>query len=113
MDYAIVRLGGKQFKVSEGDTISVERQVNPVELEVLAYSEDDKITLGTPVLSNVEVKAEIVNEERVKTTVARYKSKSRYRKVKGHKQPFSIIKISKVSKKGSTKAEIKKEEVNK
>lgn len=107
MNYAIVRLGGKQFKIVEGDTISVERQQNPVKIDVLAYAEGDNITLGTPVLSNVTVTAEIVDEETVKTTVARYKAKSRYRKVNGHKQPYSIIKISKIS----TKGESKKEEV--
>ena len=105
MNYAIVRLGGKQFKISEGDTIQVERQESPLKIEVLAYSEGDKISLGTPVLSDVTVSAEIIDEETVKTIVARYKSKSRYRKVNGHKQPYSIIKISKIYTKGETKKE--------
>lgn len=105
MNYAIVRLGGKQFKISEGDTIQVERQESPVKVEVLAYAEDDKISLGTPVLNDITVSAEIVDEEIVKTVVARYKSKSRYRKVNGHKQPYSIVKISKISKNSETKKE--------
>lgn len=105
MNYAIVRLGGKQFKVSEGDTIRVERQESPVKVEVLAYAEGETITLGTPVLTDVTVVADVVDEETIKTVVARYKAKARYRKVNGHKQPYSIIKISKVSKKGETKKE--------
>jgi large subunit ribosomal protein L21 len=97
MNYAIVRLGGKQFKIEEGDTVTVERQQSPVNVEVLAYAEGDTITLGTPVLTNVTVTAEVIDEKTVKTVVSRYKSKSRYRKSNGHKQPFSIIKISKIS----------------
>jgi len=97
MNYAIVRLGGKQFKIEEGDTVTVERQQSPVNVEVLAYAEGDNITLGTPVLTNITVTAEVIDEKTVKTVVSRYKSKSRYRKSNGHKQPFSIVKISKIS----------------
>jgi len=97
MNYAIVRLGGKQFRITEGDTISVERQQSPVNVEVLAYAEGDTITLGTPLLTNITVIADIIDETTVKTVVSRYKSKSRYRKSNGHKQPFSTIKISKIS----------------
>jgi len=103
MNYAIVRLGGKQFKITEGDTFSVERQQNPINLEVLAYSDGEKVTLGSPVLSNVEITTEIIDENIVKTTVSRYKSKARYRKTNGHKQPFSVVKVSKISTKGEVK----------
>ena len=117
MNYAIIRLGGKQFKVVEGDTINVERQSSPVKVDVLAYAEDENIIIGTPVISNIEIKADIIDEDNVKTIVARYKSKSKYRKVNGHKQPFSVIKISKISKKDSVKKtktkETKKGEVSK
>ena len=118
MKYAIVRLGGKQFKVSEGDVFNVERQANPLSIEVLAYSEGENLELGTPILTDVVVKAEITDEDTVKTRVARYKSKSRYRKVNGHKQPFSVIKVTEISKSGSTstkstKTKVKKEEESK
>lgn len=116
MKYAIVRLGGKQFKVSEGDVFNVERQANPLSIEVLAYSEGETLELGTPVLTDVIVKAEITDEDTVKTRVARYKSKSRYRKVNGHKQPFSVIKVTEIAKSGSTKStktKAKKEEESK
>ena len=76
MNYAIVRLGGKQFKVVEGDTIMVESQQSPIKVEVLAYAEGEGITLGSPLVSNVTVEAEIVGDDTVKTRVARYKSKS-------------------------------------
>ena len=103
MDYTIVRLGGKQFNIKQGDTIKVERQSMPVDIKVLAHSENDSLTVGTPFLNNISVETEIVNDYKVKTTVARYKSKSRYRKVKGHKQPFNTIKITKISKSGGAK----------
>lgn len=103
MNYAIVRFGGKQFRIENGTVLNVERQESPLKMDVLAYFDGETLELGTPLLENIEVDAEIVDETNVKTRIGRYKSKSRYRKVNGHKQPFSVIKIKEVSKKGAVK----------
>ena len=97
MNYTIVRLGGKQFNIKQGDVITVERQSLPLDIKVLAHCEDDNLQIGTPFLDNVKIESEVLSEVKVKTTVARYKSKSRYRKVKGHKQPFNQIKFTKIT----------------
>jgi large subunit ribosomal protein L21 len=102
MKYAVISLGGKQFKIKEGDTFKLERQ-KKLDINVLLYVDGDKVEVGTPSLSGVKVDAKIVREERgPKIRVARFKSKSRYRKVKGHKQPLSVVEIVKISKKSAT-----------
>jgi large subunit ribosomal protein L21 len=102
MKYAVVLLGGKQIKISEGDVFEIERQ-EKLEMPVMLFSDDGKVEIGTPILENVEVKAGILeNKLDKKIIVARFKSKSRYRKRKGHRQPISVIKIESISKKGQT-----------
>ena len=106
MKYAIVALGGKQIKIKEGQTFSIERQ-EKLNMEVLAYSAGKEFLVGSPTLADIIVKASIVGEERApKITVARYKSKSRYRRKKGHRQPMSVVTIESILKKGE-KAEKK------
>jgi large subunit ribosomal protein L21 len=94
--YAIIQLGGKQFKITEGLEFRVERQ-DKLKIDVLLYSDGKKVEIGEPMVSGVPVKAKIVGEEKApKITVARFKSKSRYRKKKGHKQPMSVVKIESI-----------------
>ena len=96
MKYAIVRLAGRQFKVSDGDTIKVTHQ-DRLDFEVLLYSDGKKIEVGQPVLKDVVIKAKILEQKLDdKVRVARFKSKSRYRKVKGHRQPVTLIEIESV-----------------
>ena len=103
MKYAIIELGGKQFKIQEGDTFKLERQ-KALSFGVLMYSDGKETLIGQPTLANIDIKAEIIGVERAKKIrVARFKSKSRYRKVRGHKQPLSVVKVEKISKKSSTK----------
>jgi len=95
MKYAIVRLGGKQHKVTEGETLRIERQ-GKLNFDILMYSDGSEIILGTPLLKDIKVKVSLVSEELgKKVRVARFKSKSRYTKTKGHRQPISIDEISK------------------
>ena len=97
MAYAVIRLGGKQFKVQEGDTLKLERQV-ALTPEVLMYADGDVVSVGLPTISNVTVKLSRVEDKRdKKVVVARFKSKSRYRKVNGHRQPITIIKVDSIS----------------
>ena len=96
--YAIIQLGGKQFKITEGLEFSVERQ-EKLDIAVLLYSDGKTVELGEPTLTGVTVKAKIIEEKNApKIRVARFKSKSRYRKVKGHKQPMSVVKIEAITK---------------
>ena len=97
MKYAVVKYGGKQLKITENMTFKIERQKD-VKMDVLAYSDDKQVLIGTPTLSEVKVKAKLEGETRGdKVRVARYKSKSRYHKNKGHKQPLSIVKIESIT----------------
>lgn len=107
--YAVIQLGGKQYLVKDGDVFEVERQPKSPKFDVLVYFDGKKHDIGEPFLKGTPVK--ISNEEDVKgkkIKVTRFKSKSRYRKTKGHRQPLSILKVSF----GSTKKaeEPKKEE---
>ncbi len=104
MKYAIVNYGGKQLKIQEGDTFELERQKG-LEMDVLAFSDENELLIGSPVLKNVTVQASFLGEKKgKKVVVARYKSKSRYRKTKGHRQPLSIVHIDAISLAGAKPA---------
>ena len=109
MKYAIVRLGASQFKVVEGQILK-STCAEPLELAVLAFCDDRTFEFGTPTLSDVLVEAKVVGEERSdKIRVARFRAKTRYRTVYGHRQPLRLIKIEKISKVGEkTEAEMEK-----
>ena len=113
MKYAVVRLGGKQFKIKEGTKIEVERQKTPLQFDVLFYSDNGNTMIGNPIVEGITVSAKVIEEKLdEKIRVARFKSKSRYRKVKGHRQPLSVIEIEKIGKgtKKVSKVEDKAEE---
>lgn len=115
MKYAVIKLAGKQFKVSEGDIFEIERQ-EKLEMDVLVLNDEGKTLLGTPILKDVTVTATILdNKLGEKINVSRYKSKSRYTRNKGHRQPLSVIKIEKISsgKEKEAKADKKVEEAAK
>lgn len=104
MKYAIAEIGGKQLKITEGQTFRIEHQ-DKLNFEVLAYSDGKETLIGTPILSNITIKASILGEERGrKVRVARFKAKSRYEKVNGHRQPLSIVKVDTILKKAEKKA---------
>jgi len=102
MKYAVVKIGGRQYKVVEGDLLEVEKlEGKKGELisfpEVLLLVDEDKISLGQPLVKGAKVKAEIVDQLKGgKTRVATYKAKSRYRKVKGFRPQLTKIKIESV-----------------
>lgn len=112
--YAIIQLDGKQFKVTEGLEFKVNSQ-EKLNIGVLLYSDGKVLEIGNPLLTDVEVKAKIIGADRApKIIVARFKSKSRYRKVKGHTQPLSIIKIESIGKKETKeKKEVKADKADK
>lgn len=96
--YAIVLSGGKQFKVSEGDQIDVEKLNanvgDKVKLDVLMLVDGEKVQTGTPVLAGSEVVAEVVKQDKQpKIVVFKYRPKKRTRKTQGHRQPYTRLKI--------------------
>lgn len=100
--YAVIATGGKQYKVSEGDVLRVEKIAgdvgDTVSLDrVLMLAEGDDVTIGTPVVDNVMVNASIVEQDKAKKVlVFKYKRRKRYRRKQGHRQPFTAIKIDKI-----------------
>jgi large subunit ribosomal protein L21 len=104
MKFAVIRTGGKQYKVSEGDVVKIEKlsgeykKGDKVVLDDVLLVDDGKSTeVGTPTLKN-KVEATYEEEGRDdKISVIRYKSKSRYFKKKGHRQPFAKVKIAKIA----------------
>ncbi len=101
--YAIIRTGGKQFKISPGDTIRVEKipgqTGETVEMkDVLLYAEGENILTGKPLLPNVKVMGEILAQHRAKKVII-FKKKRRkgYSKKTGHRQFFTSLKIKEIS----------------
>ena len=100
--YAIIATGGKQYKVSEGDVIKVEKLgVNAGETvtfdRVLAVN-GDHLVVGNPTVANANVTATVVEEgKNKKVIVYRYKRKAGYHKKKGHRQPYTKVKIEKIN----------------
>lgn len=100
--YAIIATGGKQYKVSEGDVIRVEKL--GVEAgstydfdQVLAVS-DDTLTVGSPVVEGAKVTATVVGDVKGKKVVVyKYKRKTGYHKKNGHRQAFTQVKIEKIN----------------
>ena len=96
--YVVIKLGAKQYLVQEGDIIKLERQKKPLKIDILLYSEGGKVEIGEPELNVVTVKATIVEDKLdKKIRVGRFKKKSGYEKLKGHRQPISIVKIGKIT----------------
>ncbi len=96
--FAIVQTGGKQYNVTEGDVIKVEKLPNAVgekvNLEVLLVSDGDKTVAGTPTVKGAEVNAEILSHGKGdKIVVFKYKPKKNERKKQGHRQPWTELKI--------------------
>ncbi len=97
--YAVVKTGGKQYKVTPGEVLKVEKlnaEVgSEVELpDVLMVIKDDDIQVGTPVIENASVKAKVLEHGKAKKVIV-FKKKRRkgYKKKRGHRQHFTTIEI--------------------
>lgn len=102
MKKAVIATGGKQYLVSEGETVEVEllhADDKKVMFEPLLVIDGDNITVGTPSVAKATVSAEVVEEDvkADKVTSIRYKAKKRVRKVRGHRQRHTVIKITKIA----------------
>jgi large subunit ribosomal protein L21 len=100
--WAIVEIGKKQYKVREGDILEVERikQVRSLTLDkVLVLCKDDEVKVGTPYIKNVKVKAQVLEETKgPKLIIYKYKRRKKYRRKRGHRQIYTHLKISKITK---------------
>ena len=100
--YAVVKTGGKQFRVQEGDVIFVEKlnaEVDStVELnEVLAVGTDAGIKVGAPVVEGAKVVAKVAAQGKAKKVIVfKYKAKKDYRRKNGHRQPYTKLVIEKI-----------------
>ena len=100
--YAIIKTGGKQYKVQEGDVIRVEKldveEGSEVQFnDVLAVSNDEGLKVGAPVVDGAVVDANVVRQGKAKKIVVfKYKAKKDYRKKQGHRQPYTKVKIEKI-----------------
>lgn len=100
--YAIIKTGGKQYKVAEGDAIMVEK----LDLEegaavtfdeVLTVVDGDKVVVGKPVVEGAKVTGKVEAQGKAKKIlVFKYKAKSNYRRRQGHRQPFTKVVIEKI-----------------
>jgi large subunit ribosomal protein L21 len=102
MKKAVIATGGKQYLVTEGQTVEVEllpADGKTVVFEPLLVMDGDSVSVGAPLVDKAKVTAEVVEQEvkADKVTAIRYKAKKRVRKVHGHRQRHTILKISKIS----------------
>ncbi|MCI0419143.1 MAG: 50S ribosomal protein L21 [Acidobacteria bacterium] len=100
--YAVIKSGGKQYKVSPGDVVRVEKlEREPgasVEFEeVLAVNNDETTIVGTPTVANARVSGTVVeNGKAKKVIVFKYKRKKQYKVFRGHRQRFTAVKIDEI-----------------
>ena len=99
--YAIIENGGKQYKVSEGDVVKVEKLAAEVGAEVtfnvVMVSDDNGVKVGSDV-KNAKVTAKVEAQDKFKKIIVfKYKPKKNERKKQGHRQPFTAVKIEKIT----------------
>lgn len=100
MKIAVIKTGGKQYLVRQGQNLKVEKlnyQVgDSVKFNTLMIADDDRLDLGKPSLGE-KVEGKILEQGRSKKiSVIKYKSKTRYRRNVGHRQPFTKVEITKI-----------------
>lgn len=100
--YAIIKTGGKQYRVSEGETLKIEKLdvevgAEVIFEEVLTVVNDADVKIGKPVVEGAKVVAKVVEQGKAdKIFVFKYKAKSNYRIRQGHRQPFTAVEIVKI-----------------
>ena len=104
MNYAVIKTGGKQYKVQEGDIIEIDRIVGKdgkfTFEEVLLLVNDGKVTVGKPFITGEKVEGKILEDLKgIKIRVSKFKSKVRYRRTTGFRASLSKVRIEKI---GST-----------
>jgi len=110
MTYVVLKLGQTQIIAQKGDIIKLDRQAKMPKPEVLLFSDGKNTRMGFPFLLDITVKLSKVEDALDdKIRVGRFKSKSRYNKLKGHRQPITLIKVEDILEKGTEKSGEEKE----
>ena len=116
MSYAVIKTGGKQYKVKSGEILKIEKLPDSkpnskIEFnEVLAYGDDKTIEIGTPMVTGAKVEADLIKNGKDRTILI-FKKRRRHnsRRKNGHRQKYSMIRINKIfSKDGKILSEAKK-----
>ncbi len=105
MNFAVLKTGGKQYKVSVGDEIAIEaikgdyKTGDKLSFEEVLLKDDGKVTtFGEPTIAGATISATVVEVGKLdKVMVVRYRQKSRYHKRNGHRQPFMSVKIEAIN----------------
>ena len=121
MSYAVIQTGGKQYKVRSGEILRVEKlpESKPdtkIEFkEILAYGDDKTIEIGLPIVKGAKVEANLIKNGKNRTVlIFKKRRRQNSRRKNGHRQRFSLIKISKIfNKDGGIFAEASKEKTTK
>jgi len=100
--FAVIKTGGKQYKVAQGDILMIEKldttEPEVTFSEVLLTVDGESVQVGQPFLKTATVTAKVIEQgKEKKKMVFRYKSKTRQRKKKGHRQPFTKVQITKIA----------------
>ncbi len=107
--YAVVKTGGKQYKVAKGDVIKVERldgdAGDVIQLdEILMIGDGSKVTVGEPMISGAAIAAEILEQGRAKKVIVfKKRRRQNYRRKKGHKQHLSVLRVTDIMASGAKK----------
>ena len=100
--YAIIKTGGKQYRVADGDVISIEKLEATADEtvtfdEVLTVVNDGDVKVGTPLVNGAKVTGTVLEQGKAKKIlVFKYKAKSNYRRRQGHRQPFTKVRIESI-----------------
>lgn len=103
---AVIKTGGKQYVVSPGNKIKIEKidveeGKNAIFNEVLLFNDGKKTVIGDPVVKGIEVTGKVLKQDRSKKVIIfKYKPKKRYKVKRGHRQPFTEIEITNIKKQG-------------
>lgn len=102
--YAIIATGGKQYKVTEGKSLKIEKLTaevgSQVEFDqVLMLVDDEKIEIGTPYLANIKIVGEVVEQGRgEKIHILKFRRRKHYMRHQGHRQDFTEVKVKTINK---------------
>ncbi len=118
MDYAVIPLAGSQFLVSPGDKLKVNRvpyeEGETFEIAPFLVSQGKKLEIGLPKTENFSVALKVLEHGKDKKIyVRRFKSKSRYRRKKGHRQPISVLEVLEITSNGKKSKEEKAKKTTK
>lgn len=101
--FAVIKTGGKQYKVKEGDVLKIEKVAgnagDKIDFEVLLLADEDgkDVKVGKPTVSGAKVSGEILEQGRAKkVNIIKYKPKVRYRRKNGHRQMFTKVKVTSI-----------------